>query len=332
MTNKMSAEGAPKLLMQMVRLAPEILIGALLLIGVCDAAYASQPQIRAISSTNAVELRRPGELVRVPQRTVLIRSVNANSDAVMATNQPLRVADPPRPTQVDYEAIQQADLQAQLVSRFKSMAGNAAGASQSRPSATGARALASITPARPVAGYRTHTYKPVPVKRLFSLSTYQQQIQQASSIHGVDEALVRAIIHAESAYNPKARSHVGAGGLMQLMPATATRFGVTNRFDPNQNINGGTRYLAWLLKRYRGNVTLASAAYNAGEGAVDKYRGVPPYRETINYVQKVGSLLTQYRRAMTGVFDGSMASLSASSVTTAYQPAYTSSLRTISSP
>lgn len=114
-------------------------------------------------------------------------------------------------------------------------------------------------------------------------------------LHGVEEALVRTIIHVESAYRPAARSHAGAQGLMQLMPATARRFGVSNSYDPEQNIEGGTRYLAWLLDRYNGNVTLAAAAYNAGEGAVDKYGGVPPYSETRNYVLKVTSLLPYYR-------------------------------------
>ena len=98
---------------------------------------------------------------------------------------------------------------------------------------------------------------------------------------------MRAIIHAESAYNPNALSRVGAQGLMQLMPATARRFGVGNAFDAGQNIRGGVQYLAWLLKRFNGDLTLAAAGYNAGEGAVDKYKGVPPYSETQRYVQRV---------------------------------------------
>ncbi|GAB2522432.1 lytic transglycosylase domain-containing protein [Lysobacter humi (ex Lee et al. 2017)] len=124
---------------------------------------------------------------------------------------------------------------------------------------------------------------------------YRQEIAAAASRHGVDEAIVRAIIHAESAYNPNALSRVGAQGLMQLMPATARRFGVRNAFDPVQNIDGGVQYLAWLLKRFNGNLTLAAAGYNAGEGAVDKYRGVPPYNETQRYVQRVALLADRYR-------------------------------------
>lgn len=126
-------------------------------------------------------------------------------------------------------------------------------------------------------------------------AAYQQEISSAAREFGVEEAIVRAIIHAESAFNPNALSRVGAQGLMQLMPATARRFGVGNAFDAGQNIRGGVQYLAWLLKRFNGDLTLAAAGYNAGEGAVDKYRGVPPYSETQRYVQRVGQLAERYR-------------------------------------
>ncbi|HET8819533.1 MAG TPA: lytic transglycosylase domain-containing protein [Xanthomonadaceae bacterium] len=129
-------------------------------------------------------------------------------------------------------------------------------------------------------------------------SAYQAEVAAAAREYGVDEAVVRAIIHAESAFNPKALSRVGAQGLMQLMPATAERFGVSNAFDASQNIRGGVKYLAWLLKRFDGNLTLAAAGYNAGEGAVDKYDGVPPYKETQRYVQRVGVLAERYRGAL----------------------------------
>lgn len=124
---------------------------------------------------------------------------------------------------------------------------------------------------------------------------FRGEIAAAAAQHGVDEAIVRAIIHAESAFNPNALSRVGAQGLMQLMPATGRRFGVTNAFDPSQNIQGGVRYLAWLLKRFNGNLTLAAAGYNAGEGAVAKYKGVPPYSETQRYVERVNILADRYR-------------------------------------
>ncbi|WP_425497786.1 lytic transglycosylase domain-containing protein [Lysobacter arvi] len=126
---------------------------------------------------------------------------------------------------------------------------------------------------------------------------FRAEIAAAARDFGVDEAVVRAVIHAESAYNPNAISRVGAQGLMQLMPATARRFGVVNVFDIRQNIRGGVQYLAWLLQRFDGNLVLAAAGYNAGEGAVDRYRGVPPYDETQRYVQRVAVLAERYRTA-----------------------------------
>jgi soluble lytic murein transglycosylase-like protein len=126
-------------------------------------------------------------------------------------------------------------------------------------------------------------------------SAYAAEVSAAARKFGVEEAIVRAIMHAESAFNPNALSRAGAQGLMQLMPATASRFGVSNAYDPTQNIHGGVEYLAWLLKRFNGDLTLASAGYNAGEGAVDRYRGVPPYSETQRYVQRVAVLAERYR-------------------------------------
>ena len=126
-------------------------------------------------------------------------------------------------------------------------------------------------------------------------TAYQAEIAAAAREHGVDESIVRAIIHAESAFNPNALSRVGAQGLMQLMPGTAREVGVSDAFDPVQNIGGGVRYLAMLLKRFNGNLTLAAAGYNAGPGAVAKYGGVPPYSETRRYVERVGLLADRYR-------------------------------------
>lgn len=131
-------------------------------------------------------------------------------------------------------------------------------------------------------------------------AAYAAEIRAAASQHGVDESIVRAIIHAESSFNPNARSRVGAQGLMQLMPPTARRFGVNNAYDPAQNIGGGVQYLAWLLKRYNGDLTLAAAGYNAGEGAVDRYKGVPPYSETRRYVERVRVLAERYRGMLAG--------------------------------
>ena len=104
---------------------------------------------------------------------------------------------------------------------------------------------------------------------------------------GVDPRFIHAVIKQESKYDPKAVSHVGAEGLMQMMPATAKRFGLKDPFDPKANVEAGTKYLKWLLKRFDGDVSLALAGYNAGEGSVDKYKGVPPYNETQNYVKKI---------------------------------------------
>ncbi len=129
-------------------------------------------------------------------------------------------------------------------------------------------------------------------------ASYQAEITAAARDYGVDEAIVRAIIHAESSFNPMALSHAGAQGLMQLMPGTARRFGVSNSYDASQNIRGGVQYLAWLLKRFNGNLTLAAAGYNAGEGAVDRHGGVPPYKETQRYVVRVGQLADRYRGAV----------------------------------
>jgi soluble lytic murein transglycosylase-like protein len=131
-------------------------------------------------------------------------------------------------------------------------------------------------------------------KKILYQSQYAKPIQKASSQYGIDVALIRAIIHTESAFNPRAISPKGAVGLMQLMPFTAKRFGVTDRFDPSQNIEGGVRYLKWLMSRYKGNTALVLAAYNAGEGAVDKYSGIPPYKETQAYVKKVHKLIPYY--------------------------------------
>lgn len=131
-----------------------------------------------------------------------------------------------------------------------------------------------------------------------NMLAFAAEIRRSAQKHGVDEAIVRAIIHAESAYRPNVVSPKNAQGLMQLIPATARRFGVKDAFDPAQNIEGGVQYLAFLLKRYKNDLTLAAAAYNAGEGAVDRYKGVPPYRETRNYVVRVGQLADRYRKAL----------------------------------
>ncbi len=128
------------------------------------------------------------------------------------------------------------------------------------------------------------------------LQPYKNDINQAALKYGVDPAFVRAVIHAESHFNAQAISKTGAQGLMQLMPATARELGVKNSLSAQQNIKGGVKHLARLLRKYDGNNELASAAYNAGEGAVKRHGGIPPYKETQVYVERVGILHKRYGR------------------------------------
>jgi soluble lytic murein transglycosylase-like protein len=125
-------------------------------------------------------------------------------------------------------------------------------------------------------------------------------IEQTAQRFQLDPALVRAVIHAESGFNPAARSRKGAMGLMQLMPGTARLVGVSDAWLPDQNIAGGVRYLADLLQQFRGDQKLAVAAYNAGPEAVRKYAGIPPYAETQAYVQRVQILQHRYRQGTAG--------------------------------
>ena len=133
----------------------------------------------------------------------------------------------------------------------------------------------------------------IPLNRL----AYDDEIQAAAQVYTVDDSLIRAIIHAESAYQSDALSPRGAQGLMQLMPATQQELQVVNVFDPLSNIEGGTHYLSRLLSEFDQNVELAAAAYNAGPGAVREYGGVPPYKETREYVRRVKILYRRYRSA-----------------------------------
>jgi soluble lytic murein transglycosylase-like protein len=138
----------------------------------------------------------------------------------------------------------------------------------------------------------SENYRPVP-----AAIAYNGAIAEAAGRYGLDPNLIRAVIHAESAFNPFAVSDAGAQGLMQLMPDVAEQLALADPFDPRQNILAGSKYLKDLLDHHHGNIDLAVASYNAGLEAVKRYRGVPPYRETRNYVKTVKTFLKQARRA-----------------------------------
>jgi len=166
-------------------------------------------------------------------------------------------------------------------------------ASVPQPTAAPASGVAGNAPAAaPSVAVGADTKTPpseplLPIGGVFDSSALHEMAGKIARRHGVDEALVHAVIQVESRYDPFAVSPRGAMGLMQLMPRTAERFDVANAFDPVQNVDGGVRYLKELLARYSGQVRLALAAYNAGEEAVERHRGIPPYRETVDYVKRV---------------------------------------------
>jgi len=139
----------------------------------------------------------------------------------------------------------------------------------------------------------------VRAKRRMRLWSYY--IFEESKKYGVDESLVKAVIYTESYFNPNATSHKGASGLMQLMPATAAKYGVSDLYNPRQNITAGIKHLQYLMTLYPDNLKHALAAYNAGENAVNKYNGIPPYRETQGYVKKVMKHFKRFQLASRSV-------------------------------
>ncbi len=128
-----------------------------------------------------------------------------------------------------------------------------------------------------------------------NMSTYDGIIREASLQHGMQFELIKAMIRAESNFNPNAISPSGAIGLMQIMPGNLNEFGISDPFDPRDNIMGGTKYLKQLMKKYNSDLSLSIAAYNAGPGAVDKYKDIPPYPETEKHVEKVLRFYSHYR-------------------------------------
>lgn len=149
-------------------------------------------------------------------------------------------------------------------------------------------ASAEITGFEPAPDPPQPAPEPLPAKDLDAI------IHQLSLKHGLDPDLIRAVIRAESAFNHRAVSPKGARGLMQLMPATAAELGVEDSFDAEANVNAGAKYLRELLRRFNNDLAKALAAYNAGPGAVQRHRGIPPYRETVNYIRRI---ITDYNRA-----------------------------------
>jgi soluble lytic murein transglycosylase-like protein len=171
-----------------------------------------------------------------------------------------------------------------------------AAASQAADRAPASQPLLLPRPERPPLHYIS---APLPRPRPHYLNVhYAPLIEQAAERHDVPPLLIAAITRVESDFDPNEVSHKGARGLMQVMPETGARFGVPPSllFDPERNIAAGTAYLSWLLDRYDNDLDLALAGYNAGEGAVDKYSGIPPYRETRNYVRKVRSAFYELQR------------------------------------
>ena len=167
-----------------------------------------------------------------------------------------------------------------------------AAAMSSAPLARPAIALLPPTNTRQATVDVTAEYIAVPANL-----AYDDIVQEAAAHYDIDPNLIRAVMQAESAFHPYAVSRAGAEGLMQLMPALADEMGVNNAFDPRENIFGGVRYLKRLLDYHHGNIDLALASYNAGPGNVERYGGVPPFRETRNYVRTIKQLLARKRSA-----------------------------------
>jgi soluble lytic murein transglycosylase-like protein len=134
--------------------------------------------------------------------------------------------------------------------------------------------------------YSQYQYPQYSSKKI-SRSQYDNLISIIARGNGMSPTIIKSVIEVESGYDPMARSSKGAMGLMQLMSETAQELGVTDPWNPTENITAGTKYLSWLLRKYNGNLMLALAAYNAGPNAVDSYRGIPPYQETTDYVRNV---------------------------------------------
>jgi soluble lytic murein transglycosylase-like protein len=164
--------------------------------------------------------------------------------------------------------------------------------------ATTHTAKSQTTPLRAAVAVTMNDFRAIPAEQ-----AYDDLIAEAAAQYDLDPALIRAVMRAESDFNPLVVSPAGAQGLMQLMPALAADLGVENVFDPRENIMAGARYLRWLLDRNRGNIPLALASYNAGPTLVAKYKKIPPFRETRNYVKRITGFLADAKQASNAADD-----------------------------
>jgi len=157
------------------------------------------------------------------------------------------------------------------------------------------RTLKLVKKSQKVVGIGRTVSNHVAIESTANANKFDDLINLVSNRHGMDPALIKAVVHTESYFNPNATSRVGASGLMQLMPRTAEIYGVFDLYSPMKNLDAGVRHLRYLLRRYKNRLSIALAAYNAGEKAVMYYNGIPPYRETRRYIKKVMQYRTHYK-------------------------------------
>lgn len=260
-------------------------------LGLLTASLISLPALQA-ETTEATDLLSTSSPAAqsISQPAALLASADLTAAALPQTVQALPAAAETRPAAVP--AVQPASVAPVTVPAVNTAAAPAP--APAPPSALTAPAILAAAPVpagplRPALAWLLD----FSADRGIPESPYGDKIYEIASRYSLNPHLVAAMIHVESAFNPKARSRKGACGLMQLLPDTARRFGVGKReiFDPNKNLEAGVRYIKWLSDRFNGDPVRVLAAYNAGEGAVERHGGVPPYQETQNYVRRIFGLL-----------------------------------------